>query len=107
MGGRYCAAPRLVRRCVRGLQVKVGVLALQGAFAAHGRVLRALGAEPREIRGPDDLGQVDALVMPGGESTTMSMLLDSSALRAPIADRLTDGMPVFGTCAGMILLADG
>jgi 5'-phosphate synthase pdxT subunit len=87
--------------------VKVGVLALQGAFAAHGRVLRELGAEPVEVRTPDDLAAVDALVMPGGESTTMSMLLDTSALRAPVASRLTDGMPVFGTCAGMILLADG
>jgi len=87
--------------------VKVGVLALQGAFAAHGRVLRSLGAEAREVRGPDDLAAVDALVMPGGESTTMSMLLDSSSLREPLTARLSDGLPVFGTCAGMILLAEG
>ena len=87
--------------------MKIGVLALQGAFAAHSRVLRAAGAEPRDVRGPDDLDQVDALVMPGGESTTMSMLLDTSALRAPIADRIDDGLPVFATCAGLILLADG
>jgi 5'-phosphate synthase pdxT subunit len=83
----------------------VGVLALQGAFAAHARVLRELGAEPREVRGPDDIDKVDALILPGGESTTMSMLLDSSLLRAPIAERLATGFPVFGTCAGMILLA--
>jgi 5'-phosphate synthase pdxT subunit len=86
--------------------VKVGVLALQGAFAAHGRVLRRLGAEPREVRGPDDLGQVDALVLPGGESTTMSFQLVSSMLHEPIRDRINDGMPVFGTCAGLILLAE-
>lgn len=86
--------------------MKIGVLALQGAFAAHARVLRAAGAEPREVRGPDDLEQVDALVMPGGESTTMSMLLDSSGLRPPIGDRVDRGMPVFATCAGLILLAE-
>ena len=86
--------------------MKVGVLALQGAFVAHSRVLAALGAEPREVRNPDDLESVDALVMPGGESTTMSMLLATS-LQQPMADRLDDGMPVFGTCAGLILLADG
>jgi 5'-phosphate synthase pdxT subunit len=84
---------------------KIGVLALQGAFAAHARVLRALGAEPREVRTVDDLAAVDALVLPGGESTTMSMLLDTTGLREPIAERLRDGMAVLGTCAGMILLA--
>jgi len=87
--------------------VKIGILALQGAFDAHARVLRALGAEPRQVRRPDELDGVDALVMPGGESTTMSMLLDSSGLSEPIAARLDDGLPVFGTCAGLILLADG
>jgi 5'-phosphate synthase pdxT subunit len=87
--------------------VKVGVLALQGAFAAHARMLRALGAEPHEVRGPDDLDRVDALVMPGGESTTMSMLLQSSSLHDPIRDRIGDGMPVLATCAGLILLAEG
>ncbi len=85
--------------------MKVGVLALQGAFAAHARTLRALGAEPQEVRQPGDLAGVDALIMPGGESTTMSMLLDSSGLRAPIATRIAEGLPVFGTCAGLILLA--
>ncbi len=85
--------------------MKVGVLALQGAFARHVRVLADLGAAPLEVRTADDLSLVDALVMPGGESTTMSMLLDSSGLRAPIAERLAGGLPVLGTCAGMILLA--
>jgi 5'-phosphate synthase pdxT subunit len=86
---------------------KIGVLALQGAFDAHARLLHTLGASPREVRRPADLDGVDALVLPGGESTTMSMLLDSSELRAPIASRLADGLPVLGTCAGLILLARG
>ena len=85
--------------------MKVGVLALQGAFARHAQVLVALGAAPVEVRCPADLADVDAMVLPGGESTTMSMLLDSSGLRQPVADRLANGMPTFGTCAGMILLA--
>ncbi len=85
--------------------MKVGVLALQGAFARHCEVLTALGAAPLEVRTPVDLEAVDAMVMPGGESTTMSMLLDSSGLRAPLAGRMADGLPVLGTCAGMILLA--
>jgi 5'-phosphate synthase pdxT subunit len=84
--------------------VKLGILALQGAFAAHAAVLRSLGAEPREVRTEDDLAAVDALVLPGGESTTMSMLLESSGLFDPIAARLSEGMPALGTCAGMILL---
>jgi 5'-phosphate synthase pdxT subunit len=84
--------------------VKVGVLALQGAFAAHASCLRALGAEPREVRTASALAEVDALVLPGGESTTMSMLLESSGLFEPLADRLRDGLPALGTCAGMILL---
>ena len=84
--------------------MKVGVLALQGAFASHARCLRALGAEPREIRTSTQLDAVDALVMPGGESTTMSMLLESSGLFDPLAERLAAGLPTLGTCAGMILL---
>jgi 5'-phosphate synthase pdxT subunit len=84
--------------------VKVGVLALQGAFAAHASCLRSLGAEPREVRTPADLAEVDAIVLPGGESTTMSMLLESSSLFEPLAERLAEGMPALGTCAGMILL---
>jgi 5'-phosphate synthase pdxT subunit len=84
--------------------VKVGVLALQGAFARHAACLRALGAEAREVRTPADLAEVEALVLPGGESTTMSMLLESSGLFAPLAERLAGGLPTLGTCAGMILL---
>ena len=84
---------------------KVGVLALQGAFREHGEVLDALGVETTEIRTPEHLAGIDVLVMPGGESTTMGMLLESSGLRAPIGERLRDDMPVLGTCAGLILLA--
>jgi len=86
-------------------RTRIGVLALQGAFAAHRDVLRRLGVDVVEVRLPVDLDDCDALVMPGGESTTMSKLLESSALFDPIAKRMADGMPVFGTCAGMILLA--
>jgi len=84
--------------------VKVGVLALQGAVAVHARTLADLGVEPIPVRRPDQLDDVEALVLPGGESTTMSMLLESSGLFDPIAERLAAGMPAFGTCAGMILL---
>ncbi len=83
----------------------IGVLALQGAFAAHAERLTELGAATRFVRTPAQLDGVDALVMPGGESTTMSKLLVSSGLFDAIALRLEDGMPAFGTCAGMILLA--
>jgi pyridoxal 5'-phosphate synthase pdxT subunit len=85
--------------------MKVGVLALQGAFRAHLEVLAGLGVEGREVRQPDDLGDVAALVLPGGESTTMDRLLDTSGLRAPVGELLAAGLPAFGTCAGMILLA--
>lgn len=85
--------------------MKVGVLALQGAFASHAAMLGEAGATPIEVRRAHEFAEVDALVMPGGESTTMSMLLDIAELREPLAGRLADGMPVFGTCAGMILLA--
>ncbi len=84
--------------------MKVGVLALQGAFAVHARALRTLGAEPREVRTPAELRDVDALILPGGESTTMAMLLASAGLVDPLAERLAQGMPALGTCAGMILL---
>ena len=85
---------------------KIGVLALQGAFARHVGRLRAIGVAAVEVRTPEQLSGVDALVMPGGESTTMSNLLGSTELFDPIAKRIDGGMPVFGTCAGMILLAD-
>ena len=85
--------------------MQVGVLALQGAFAAHSDCLTSIGVQSVEVRTPEQLSSVDALLMPGGESSTMSQLLESSGLFDPIAIRIKDGMPVFGTCAGMILLA--
>lgn len=87
------------------MNVKVGVLALQGAFAAHSECLQSLGCDTVEVRLPHDLKEVDALVMPGGESSTMSQLLLSSGLFDEIGRRINEGMAVFGTCAGMILLA--
>jgi 5'-phosphate synthase pdxT subunit len=86
--------------------MKAGVLALQGAFREHREVLDALGVEAVEVRVPEHLGGLDALFIPGGESTTIAKLLDTSGLREPLHDALTDGLPVFGTCAGLILLAD-
>ena len=87
------------------MNMQVGVLALQGAFAAHSDCLTSIGVQSIEVRNPEQLSSVDALLMPGGESSTMSQLLESSGLFDPISSRITDGMPVFGTCAGMILLA--
>lgn len=84
---------------------KVGVLALQGASRRHAEALAALGAHPIEVRTPEDLSGIEGLVLPGGESTTMSRLLDLSGLFEPLAERLTSGMPALGTCAGMILLS--
>ncbi|HZX53299.1 MAG TPA: pyridoxal 5'-phosphate synthase glutaminase subunit PdxT [Ilumatobacteraceae bacterium] len=83
----------------------VGVLSLQGAFAAHQRALEAVGASTRQVRKPADLDGIDALVMPGGESTTMSRLLVTSGLFDDVKGLISDGLPVFGTCAGLILLA--
>lgn len=87
----------------------VGVLALQGAVRPHLQSLAAIGAErvcAVEVRTPEDLAAVDALVVPGGESTTMSKLLDSSGLTGLLRQRLANGMAAFGTCAGMIVLAN-
>jgi len=83
----------------------VGVLALQGAFEVHQHRLHHLGVRAPLIRTPRELDTVDALILPGGESTTMSRLLHTSGLYDPLAARLADGLPVFGTCAGMILCA--
>jgi len=84
---------------------KVGVIALQGAFAEHAAALDALGAHAVLVRDPGALAGVDAIVLPGGESTTMSLLLGSSGLDGALAERLGAGTPAFGTCAGLILLA--
>jgi 5'-phosphate synthase pdxT subunit len=83
----------------------VGVLALQGDVVEHLAALRAAGARAEPVRRPAELAKVDGLVLPGGESTTMSRLLDTFELLAPLRARLGDGMPAYGSCAGMILLA--
>ncbi len=85
----------------------IGVLALQGAFARHVEALERCGAEAMEVRRPDQLEQCRALVVPGGESTTMAKLLLTFDLDRPLRRRLAESMPVFGTCAGMIMLARG
>lgn len=85
--------------------MSVGVLALQGDVAEHRRALAAVGVASRPVRTPAELEAVRALVLPGGESTTLSLLLTSSGLVEPIAQRLAQGMPALGTCAGLILLA--
>ena len=85
--------------------MKVGVLALQGAYVSHIQAFVSLGVEALEVRTPEDLAKIDRLVIPGGESTTISMLLDWNGMRAPIQESISAGMPIFGTCAGMIVLA--
>lgn len=83
---------------------RVGVLALQGDVREHVAVLVALDVEAPSVRTPEQLAAVDGLIIPGGESTTIARLLVTSGLREPLAARLRDGLPVFGTCAGLILL---
>ncbi|HZB74761.1 MAG TPA: pyridoxal 5'-phosphate synthase glutaminase subunit PdxT [Solirubrobacteraceae bacterium] len=82
----------------------IGVLALQGDFEAHTSMLRGLGAEVREVRVPADLEGLDGLVIPGGESTTMSLGIEREGLAGPLRDLAAAGTPVLGTCAGMIML---
>jgi 5'-phosphate synthase pdxT subunit len=85
--------------------MKIGVLAVQGAFAEHVSVLRAIGVEPVEVRLPAHLDGLDGLIIPGGESTTMRRLIERWGLKQPILDLAARGAPLFGTCAGMIVLA--
>ena len=85
---------------------RVGVLALQGAFREHLRALDDVGLEGVEVRRAAELDGLDGLVIPGGESTTISKLLDANELFEPLRERLDSGMPALGTCAGMILLAE-
>jgi 5'-phosphate synthase pdxT subunit len=84
--------------------VLIGVLALQGDFEAHGRMLRGLGADVREVRVPADLERLDGLVIPGGESTTMTLGIEREGLARPLREFARSGAPVLGTCAGMIVL---
>jgi 5'-phosphate synthase pdxT subunit len=85
--------------------VKIGVLALQGAFREHMDMLNQLGVDSATVRLPADLEGVSGLIIPGGESTTMRKLIDRWGLREPILDLARQGAPIFGTCAGMIVLA--
>ncbi len=88
-----------------GRRPRVGILALQGAVREHADALRAVGAEPVFVRLPKDMESLDALILPGGESTTMRRLIDLYGLREPILAMARDGAPMLGTCAGMILMA--
>ena len=85
--------------------MKAGVLALQGDFREHARALAAAGATPVEVRTVEELAGVDCLVIPGGESTTIGKLARADGLVEPVRERAAAGMPIFGTCAGMIVLA--
>lgn len=85
--------------------MRIGVLALQGAFVEHEQALRRVGAEPVEVRLPRDLERLDGLIIPGGESTTIGKLAAQYGLIEPIAAMAAQGKPIWGTCAGMILLA--
>jgi 5'-phosphate synthase pdxT subunit len=89
-----------------GSEPVVGVLALQGDVAEHLRALAEAGGRPLRVRRPDELAAVDGLVIPGGESTTMWQLVAAFDLAEPLRKRITGGMAVFGSCAGMIMLAD-
>jgi 5'-phosphate synthase pdxT subunit len=82
----------------------IGVLALQGGFEAHERMLRALGARTREVRVPADLEGLDGLVLPGGESTTMTLGIEREGLAEPLRELAAGGTPVLGSCAGLIML---
>lgn len=87
--------------------MKIGVLALQGDVREHAAALQAAGATAVIVKHPDEIASVDALVLPGGESTTIGKLLDRFGLLEPLKERIDEGMPLYGTCAGMILMATG
>lgn len=97
-------AHRMQRACSKN-HMAVGVLALQGAFIEHEQMLRKLGHEVVQVRLPEHLQQIDRLIIPGGESTTIGKLLVAYGLLEPIRERARQEMPIWGTCAGMILLA--
>lgn len=88
------------------MPLTVGVLALQGDVREHAAALRAAGADPIPVRRPSELDLLDGLVLPGGESTTIAKLARTFDLLDPLRARIKDGLPVYGSCAGMILLAD-
>lgn len=82
----------------------VGILALQGGFEAHEKIVRSLGAQAREVRRPGELKGLDALIIPGGESTVMTLGIERDGLAEPLRELVRGGTPVLGTCAGMIML---
>lgn len=84
----------------------IGVLAIQGDFLEHQQVLARLGIDAPEIRLPSQLEDIDGLIIPGGESTTIVQLIDIYGFRQPLTERVRSGMPLWGTCAGMIVIAD-
>jgi 5'-phosphate synthase pdxT subunit len=86
--------------------MKIGVLALQGDFREHIQAVKTAGHAALTVRRPEELDEVDALILPGGESTTIAQLAQTFGLLLPIRERIAAGMPVYGSCAGMILLAD-
>ena len=86
--------------------MRIGVLALQGGFREHSSILGGLGIDVQPVRDPESIDDLDGLVVPGGESTTNALLADRTGLRAGIEAQIAAGLPVFGTCAGMIMLAD-
>lgn len=87
--------------------MKIGVLAIQGGFSLHSRILQKLATETKEIRLPKDLDGIDGLIIPGGESTTLSLLMEKYNLFEPIKSQVRSGLPVWGTCAGAIMLGYG
>lgn len=88
------------------IRPRVGVLALQGDVREHARVLSGLGADVTLVRRPEELAAIDGIVLPGGESSVIDKLSRAFGMREPVRDAIASGMPVYGTCAGMILLAD-
>lgn len=83
----------------------IGVLAIQGDFLEHRKMLDSIGIESKEVRLPDELENLEGLIIPGGESTTIVQLIDIYGLRAPLVDKVNQGLAIWGTCAGMIVIA--
>ncbi len=88
-----------------GMVLKIGILDVQGAVSEHAKSIRNIGAQPVLVKHPESLAEVQGLVLPGGESTTLGTLIRKYGLYEPIRERAQRGMPIFGTCAGLILLA--
>lgn len=84
---------------------KIGILGFQGAIIEHEQHIRKIGQEPVIIKYPEQLNEIDAIILPGGESTTMGKILNRTGLMEPLREKIKEGLPTWGTCAGMILLA--